>query len=119
MPADERAAIERGDPGRFCISAKTGHGVPALIEAMAAAVALDRVRVTVELDPDDPADAERLRWVFRHGKIVSQVTVGRRTRIDAEVPRRLSAQLLQRADGRAPAAPPASAAAKRARRTRA
>ncbi len=93
MTRDEREAIERSDPARFCISAKTGEGCPALVEAMAAAVALDRQRVTVELDPDDPADAERLRWVFRHGKVVSQVTVGHRTRIDADVPRRLSGHL--------------------------
>jgi GTP-binding protein HflX len=94
MTADERRALERDDPARFCISAATGEGVAALVEAVAAAVALDRQRVTVELDPDDPADQERLRWVFRHGRVVAQVTVGRRTRIDADVPRRLVPQLL-------------------------
>ena len=102
MMPDERAAIERSDPGRFCISAKTGEGCAALVDAMAAAVALDRQRVTVELDPDDPADAERLRWVFRHGKVVAQVTVGRRTRIDVDVPRRLSGQLQRVASEPAP-----------------
>jgi len=94
MTVDERRALERDDPARFCISAVTGEGVAALVEAVAAAVALDRQRVTVELDPDDPADQERLRWVFRHGRVVAQVTVGRRTRIDADVPRRLVPQLL-------------------------
>lgn len=93
LTADERTAIERDDPTRFAISAVTGEGVPALIDAMAAAVALDRQRVTVELDPDVPADADRLRWIFRHGRVVSQVTVGTRTRIDADVPRRLVSQL--------------------------
>lgn len=93
LTADERAAIERDDPTRFAISAVTGEGVPALVEAMAAGVALDRQRVTVELDPDTPEDAERLRWIFRHGRVVSQVTVGTRTRIDADVPRRLVSQL--------------------------
>ncbi len=93
MTPDERAALERGDPARFCISARTGEGCPALVEAVAAAVALDRVLVHVELDPDDPADADRLRWIFRHGRVVSQLTVGRRTRIEADVPRRLADQL--------------------------
>ncbi|HUU33085.1 MAG TPA: GTPase HflX [Vicinamibacterales bacterium] len=117
MAPEERAAIQRADPGRFCISAKTGAGCAALVEAMAAAVALDRQRVTVELDPDDPADAERLRWVFRHGKIISQVTVGRRTRIDADVPRRLSAHLLAEDGGQRSEAP--AAPARRARSARA
>ncbi|MEP7116578.1 MAG: GTPase HflX [Acidobacteriota bacterium] len=114
MTPDERQAIEHGDPGRFCISAKTGAGCAALVDAMAAAVALDRHRITVELDPDDPDDAERLRWVFRHGKVVSQVTVGRRTRIDVDVPRRLSAHL-----HRAAAAPGERKAAKAAPASRA
>ncbi len=93
MTADERAALEKADPARFCISAATGEGCDALVEAVAAAVALDRQRVSVELDPDDPADHERLRWIFRHGRVVSQVTIGTRTRIEADVPRRLAGQL--------------------------
>ena len=84
--------------GKICISAKTGEGVDALIDAVAAAVALDRQRITIELDPDDPADAERLRWVFRHGRVVAQVTVGTRTRIDVDVPRRLVPQILPAED---------------------
>ncbi len=118
MAPDDRETLQQSDPSRFCISAKTGAGCAALVEAMAAAVALDRQRVTVELDPDDPADAERLRWVFRHGKVVSQVTVGRRTRIDVDVPRRLSAQLLQGAGGHGAAAPKAKAKTAPARRVR-
>jgi GTPase len=93
MTADERGALERGDPARFCISARTGEGCDALVEAVAAAVALDKQRVSVDLDPDDPADAVRLRWIFRHGRVVSQVTIGTRTRIEADVPRRLVGQL--------------------------
>jgi GTPase len=93
LTVDERKAIERDEPGRFCISAVTGEGCDALVDAVAAAVALDRQRITVELDPGDPADADRLRWLFRHGRVVAQVTVGTRTRIDADVPRRLVPQL--------------------------
>jgi GTP-binding protein HflX len=98
LPGDERAALERG-PGRLCISAKTGEGVAALLEAVAAAVALDRQRVTVDLDPDDAGDAERLRFLFRHGRVVSQLSVGRRMRLEVDMPRRLAAYALRPATG--------------------
>lgn len=103
LTPDEREALDHRDPGRVCVSAKTGEGCDGLVEMVAAAVALDRQRVTVELDPADPADAERLRWVFRYGRVVSQVTIGRRTRIEVDIPRRLVAQVQRRAAGRASA----------------
>jgi GTP-binding protein HflX len=101
LPDDERAALERVTPGRFCISAKTGEGCDTLVDAVAAAVALDRQRVTVDLDPDDPADADRLRFLFRHGRVVSQVSVGTRMRLEVDLPRRLVAQAVRAAAGRA------------------
>ncbi len=103
LPDDERSALERGDPGRLCISAKTGEGVGVLVEAMAAAVALDRQRLTVDLDPDDPADAERMRFVFRHGRVVSQVITGSRMRLEVDLPRRLAPQVRRPAAGKASA----------------
>ena len=103
LPDDERTALERGEPGRLCISAKSGEGVAALLEAVTAAVALDRQRVTVELNPDLPADVERLRFVFRHGRVVSQVTTGSRMRLEVDLPRRLVAQVVRPAAGKASA----------------
>jgi GTP-binding protein HflX len=103
LPDDERAALERATPGRFCISAKTGEGCAALVEAVAAAVALDRQRLTVDLDPGDPADADRLRFLFRHGRVVSQVEVGPRMRLEVDLPRRLVAQAVRPTTGKASA----------------
>jgi GTP-binding protein HflX len=103
LPDDERTALERGDPGRLCLSAKSGEGVEALLEAVTAAVALDRQRVTVELNQDLPADVERLRFVFRHGRVVSQVTSGSRMRLEVDLPRRLVAQVVRPAAGKASA----------------
>jgi GTP-binding protein HflX len=103
LPADERAALERGEPGRLCISARSGEGVDALVDAMAAAVALDRQRVTLDLDPDTADDADRLRFVFRHGRVVSQVITGSRMRLEVDLPRRLVAQVVRPAAGKASA----------------
>ncbi|MGD9906369.1 MAG: GTPase HflX [Vicinamibacterales bacterium] len=103
LPDDERAALERAEPGRLCISARSGAGVEALVEAMAAAVALDRQRLVVDLDPDDPADAERLRYLFRHGRVVSQVSIGTRVRLEVDLPRRLAGPALWGREGRASA----------------
>jgi len=103
LPDDERAALERAQPGRLCISARTGAGVAALLEAVAAAVALDRQRVTVDLDPDDPGDAERLRYLFRHGRVVSQVSTGTRMRLEVDLPRRLVGPALLTPAGKASA----------------
>jgi GTP-binding protein HflX len=103
LPDDERTALERGDPGRLCLSAKSGEGVEALLDAVTAAVALDRQRVTVELNQDLPADVERLRFVFRHGRVVSQVTSGSRMRLEVDLPRRLVAQVVRPAAGKASA----------------
>ncbi len=103
LPDDERAALERADPGRLCISAATGEGVEALIDAVTAAVALDRQRLTVDLDPDDPGDADRLRYLCRHGRVVSQVSIGTRLRLEVDLPRRLAGPAARPAPGQASA----------------
>ena len=103
LPDDERAALDRLEPGRLCISARTGEGIDALVDAVAAAVALDRQRITVDLDPDDAADAERLRYLFRHGRVVSQVSVGTQMRLEVDLPRRLARHALGRSHGKASA----------------
>jgi GTP-binding protein HflX len=103
LPEDERAALERATPGRVCISARTGEGCATLVDAVAAAVALDRQRLTVDLNPDDPADADRLRFLFRHGRVVSQVSMGQRMRLEVDLPRRLAAQAVRTASGKASA----------------
>ena len=60
-----------------------------MLEIVASKVALDQERVTVELDLSDPVHAARLAWLYRHATVHSHASMGDRTTIEADVPRRL------------------------------
>ncbi|MGE3276294.1 MAG: GTPase HflX [Vicinamibacterales bacterium] len=100
ITADERRRLQEADPGAALISAVTGEGCDALLEAVTSRLALDQQRVRIDLDMATPADAERLAWVYRHGRVLSQVTAGTRVVLEAELPRRL----VDRLQGAAPVA---------------
>ena len=86
---DERRRLAESDPSAALISATTGDGCQALMETIAARLALDQQRVTLDLDLGLEADRDRLVWLYRHAKVHSQVTHGDRATVDADVPRRL------------------------------
>jgi GTPase len=89
LTADERRRLAEADPSAVLISAATGVGVEELLESIAAKLALDQQRVSLEFDLTSDADRARLAWVYRHGRVHSQVTSGDRAMIEADVPRRL------------------------------
>jgi hypothetical protein len=60
-----------------------------LLDTMAARLALDQQLVTIEIDLDDPASGERLAWIYRHGTVHSQVSMGSRAVLQVHLPRRL------------------------------
>ncbi len=64
-------------------------GCDELLESVASRLALDQQRVTLELDLSDPAQAERLAWVYRHATVHSHATMGDRATLELDVPRRL------------------------------
>jgi GTP-binding protein HflX len=86
---DEKRRLSEGDPSAVLISAATGEGIDELLETIAAKVALDQQRITLEYDLSAAEDRERLAWLYRHARVHSQVTTGDRAVIEAEVPRRL------------------------------
>jgi GTP-binding protein HflX len=89
LTADERRRLAERDPSSAQISSITGDGVEALVETVAARLALDQQRVTLEFDLTVASDRERLAWLYRHSTVHSQVTRGDRATVEADVPRRL------------------------------
>lgn len=85
----ERARLEVLHPEALCISATTAAGRQALVEAMTSRLSMDAERVHLELDACRDADRRLMADLYRHGRVVSHVTVGERASIDADVPRRL------------------------------
>lgn len=96
LSPDERRRLRESDPSALLIAAATGEGCHDLLEAVAARLALDQQRVTVSLDLSDPAQAERLGWIYRHGRVHSQTSSGDRVDVEADLPRRLAAQVIGR-----------------------
>ncbi|HYE86486.1 MAG TPA: GTPase, partial [Vicinamibacterales bacterium] len=89
ISADERRRVQEADPSALLISAQSGLGIGDLLDSVAARLALDQERVTVELDLSNPIHTERLAWLYRHATVHSHATMGERATIEADVPRRL------------------------------
>jgi GTP-binding protein HflX len=89
LTPDERRRLADGDPSAVLISAATGKGIAELLDTVAARLALDQQRVSLTFDLTAESDRELLSWLYRHGRVHSQVTRGDAAMIEADVPRRL------------------------------
>ena len=89
LSPDERRRVQEADRSALLISASTGQGCGALLESVASRLALDQQRVTLELDLSDPAQAQRLAWVYRHATVHSHATMDDRATLEIDLPRRL------------------------------
>lgn len=86
---DERRRLSEADPAAVLVSAATGEGLDRLLEAISDRLALDPLRVHLELDLGSVDDRRRLEWLYRHARVHSQVTRGDRAAVEADIPRRL------------------------------
>jgi 50S ribosomal subunit-associated GTPase HflX len=75
------------------MSASGGQGAEALIDAVAARLAMDLTRVSFELDETREGDRRLVSDLYRHGRVLRHVTADRRVSIEAELPRRLARRL--------------------------
>jgi GTP-binding protein HflX len=86
---DELRRLEASDPTAVFISARTGLGRDELLEMVAARLALDVQRVTLEFDPRSEADRAHVARLYRDARVVQHIETEDRLAIEAEVPRRL------------------------------
>jgi GTPase len=93
LNADERRRLLEAEPGALAISALSGDGVGELTDAVASKLELDVRRITVRLDPDNPADRDRIARLYRHARVIVHETRDGQVLIVADVPRRLQAAL--------------------------
>jgi GTP-binding protein HflX len=113
----ERRRLLAQHPGAVAISARTGEGMSGLLEAIAARLALDTVRVVVELDAADEHDRERMAWAYRIARVLSHTTDGTRTALEVSVARRWLDRLV--ADKKPPRSRPPGDVPMQGRRSRA
>jgi GTP-binding protein HflX len=85
----DRDRLTAAAPASVCVSAVTGEGVRELIDLVTSRVAMDTERTTFTLDFSDAADRQTLSELHRHARVASQVTVGSKITVEADVPRRI------------------------------
>ena len=89
-PEIDRAAATMHNP--VVMSASMGQGRDALLDRVMGILELDTRRVRVTLDARSEAGRRKVAWLYRHSRVLRHETIGARTVIDADVPRRGLAQ---------------------------
>ena len=90
---EERRRLQEADPAAVLISARTGTGVPALLQTVASRLALDTRRVTITFDSDKEFDRQQIARLYRVARVVSHAAVNGSVTIEADVPRRFIERL--------------------------
>jgi GTP-binding protein HflX len=90
---DERRRLREADPGAALISGKDGQGVSELLQMVAARLALDTRRMTIEFDSEKPFDRQQIARLYRVARVISHVATNGRVVIEADVPRRFIERL--------------------------
>jgi GTP-binding protein HflX len=89
VSASERRRLLAQHPGAACISARSGSGCEALLDSVAARVALDAERLSFEFDASREMDRRLVAELYRHARVISHLARDGRVTIEADVPRRL------------------------------
>jgi GTPase len=98
ITSDERRRLREADPAAALISARTGEGVPELLQMIAARLALDTRRVTISFDSDSEFDRQQISRLYRVARVISHVATDGKVVIEADVPRRFIERLTNPAE---------------------
>ncbi len=95
LDAGGRRGLEARFPGAWQVSARTGEGLDALLEAMALRLGLDVHHVQFDFNEADERDRARVARAYRVGRVVRHETEDGRGQIEVRVPRRYADRLRQ------------------------
>jgi GTP-binding protein HflX len=90
---DEQRRLREADPAAALVSARDGSGVDELLQMVAARLALDTRRITIEFDSAKDFDRQQIARLYRVARVVSHVATDGRVVIEADVPRRFIERL--------------------------
>jgi GTP-binding protein HflX len=102
LTGDECRRLRDADPAAALISARTGEGVPELLQMLASQLALDTRRLTITFDSASEFDRQQISRLYRVARVVSHVATDGQVVIEADVPRRYIERLtnpVETADG--------------------
>jgi GTPase len=97
--AEERRRLQAAEAGSIVMSARTGSGRDDLLDAIAARLALDVQRVSLQFDPSSEEDRKLVARLYRDARVVQHVETGDQIALEADVPRRLVEELAARTAG--------------------
>ncbi len=88
VPAIERRRLGRAHPDAALVSARTGRGVPQLVDEMFERLRMDAPRVTLHFSPGREEDERLISELYRVARVVRHDATGSDVSIEAEIPRR-------------------------------
>jgi len=83
----DRDRLATSSANAVCVSATKKQGIRELLELVTSRLAMDTESAEFDLDYTNDRDRKFLADVHRHGRVTSQVTMGDRVTVQAEVPR--------------------------------
>ncbi len=93
LSPDEERRLQRADPAAALISARTGAGLPELLQMVASRLALDTRRITITFDSGTEFDRQQISRLYRVARVLSHVATNGKVVIEADVPRRFIERL--------------------------